>query len=159
MSVNKVILVGRLGGDPEIRHTQDGRPIATFSMATSERWKDKSTGERKEKTEWHRVVVFNENLAKIAGDYLKKGSQAYIEGQLASRKWTDKDGVERTSTEVVLSNFRGTIVLLDSKGEGGGRGTPNEDEYGTTRSRDGDAAKQQPLPNSMNDDLDDEIPF
>jgi single-strand DNA-binding protein len=115
-SVNKVILLGHLGKDPEVRRTQSGDPIVNFSVATSETWKDKSTGERKEKTEWTRIVIFNENLAKVAESYLRKGSKVYLEGSLATRKWTDKDGQEKYSTEVVLSKFNGTLVLLDSKG-------------------------------------------
>ena len=123
-SVNKVILVGNLGKDPEVRRTQSGDAIVNFSVATSESWKDKATGERKEKTEWHRVVVFNENLAKVAEQYLRKGSKVYLEGSLATRKWTDKDGIERYSTEVVLSKFNGTLVLLDSKGSNSGDDGP-----------------------------------
>src|ERR1051325_5932156 len=119
-SVNKVILVGNLGKDPEVRHTQDGRSIVNLSVATSENWKDKQTGERKERTEWHRVVIFNENLAKIAEQYLKKGAKVYLEGQLQTRKYTDKDGSEKYSTEIVLQKFRGELVMLDGRGEGGG---------------------------------------
>src|SRR5213080_141204 len=119
-SVNKVILVGNLGKDPEIRRTQDGRPIANLSVATSESWRDKATGERKEKTEWHRVVIFNEGLCKIAEQYLKKGAKVYIEGQLQTRKWTDQNNVERYSTEVVLQNFNSTLTMLDSRAGGGG---------------------------------------
>ena len=114
-SINKAILLGNLGKDPEIRSTQDGREIANFSLATSESWKDKATGERKEKSEWHKVVVFNEGLVKVVKSYLKKGSKVYVEGAITTRKWTDKDGVEKYSTEIVLQNFNGTIVLLDSK--------------------------------------------
>src|ERR1700674_192236 len=114
-SVNKVILIGNLGKDPEIRRTQDGRPIANLSVATSESWRDKTTGERKEKTEWHRVVIFSEGLCRIAEQYLKKGSKVYLEGQLQTRKWTDQSGVEKYSTEVVLQNFGGTIIMLDGK--------------------------------------------
>ena len=120
-SVNKVILVGNLGRDPEVRHTQDGKPIVNLSIATSESWRDKSTGERKEKTEWHRVVIFNENLAKVAEQYLKKGSTVYIEGQLQTRKYTDKDGVEKYSTEVVLQNFRGELTMLGGRPAGRAR--------------------------------------
>src|SRR3989454_5551470 len=127
-SVNKVILVGNLGKDPEIRRTNDGRPIANLSVATSESWRDKNTGERKEKTEWHRVVIFSEGLCKIAEQYLKKGSKVYLEGQLQTRKYTDKDGVEKYSTEVVLQNFRGELTLLDARG-GGGAGAGGDD-YG-----------------------------
>ncbi len=114
-SVNKVILVGNLGKDPEIRRTQDGRPIANLSIATSETWRDKATGERKEKTEWHRVVIFNEGLCKIAEQYLKKGAKVYIEGALQTRKWTDKDGVEKYSTEVVLQGFNSQLTMLDGR--------------------------------------------
>src|SRR5246127_2501589 len=110
-SVNKVILVGNLGRDPEVRSTQDGGKVATLSLATSENWRDKASGERREKTEWHRVVIFNENLAKVAEQYLRKGSKVYLEGQLQTRKYNDKDGVEKYSTEVVLSRFRGDLVL------------------------------------------------
>jgi len=122
-SVNKVILVGNLGKDPEIRRTQDGRPIANLSIATSETWRDKGTGERKEKTEWHRVVIFSEPLCKIVEQYLKKGAKVYIEGALQTRKWTDQSGVEKYSTEVVLQNFRGELTLLDRAGGAGGSGT------------------------------------
>src|SRR5277367_5530037 len=119
-SVNKVILVGNLGKDPEIRSTQDGREIANFSIATSESWKDKNTGERKEKTEWHNIVVFNDRLITVIKNYVKKGSKLYIEGALQTRKWTDKDGRDRYTTEVVLQNFNGTLTMLDSKRDGGG---------------------------------------
>lgn len=112
-SVNKVIIVGNLGKDPEIRATQDGREIASLTVATSESWKDKSSGERKEKTEWHRVVIFNENLVRVVRDYAHKGSKLYIEGQIATRKWQDKDGQDRFSTEIVVQGFHGTITLLD----------------------------------------------
>ena len=119
-SVNKVILVGNVGKDPEIRRTQDGRPIANLSLATSESWRDTNTGERKDKTEWHRVVIFNENLCKVVEQYVKKGSKLYIEGQLQTRKWTDQSGAEKYSTEVVLQGFSGTLTMLD--GASGGRG-------------------------------------
>lgn len=119
-SVNKVILVGNVGKDPEIRRTNDGRPIANISLATSESWRDKATGERKEKTEWHRVVIFSEPLCKIVEQYVKKGSKLYIEGSLQTRKWTDKDGQEKYSTEVVLQGFNGSLTMLD--GASGGRG-------------------------------------
>ena len=119
-SVNKVILVGNVGKDPEIRRTQDGRPIANLSLATSESWRDKATGEKKEKTEWHRVVIFSEPLCKVVEQYVKKGAKLYIEGQLQTRKWTDKDGAEKYSTEVVLQGFSGSLTMLD--GAGGGRG-------------------------------------
>ncbi|MDQ0320399.1 single-strand DNA-binding protein [Pararhizobium capsulatum DSM 1112] len=119
-SVNKVILIGNLGADPEIRRTQDGRPIANLNIATSETWRDRNSGERKEKTEWHRVVIFNEGLCKVAEQYLKKGATVYIEGQLQTRKWQDKDGQDRYSTEVVLQGFNSTLTMLGGRGEGGG---------------------------------------
>ena len=119
-SVNKVILVGNLGRDPEVRHTQDGKPIVNLSIATSETWRDRNTGERKERTEWHRVVIFNENLAKVAEQYLKKGSTVYVEGQLQTRKYTDNSGVEKYSTEVVLQNFRGELTMLGGRAAGTG---------------------------------------
>lgn len=118
-SVNKVILVGNLGRDPEVRRTGAGDPIVTFSIATTESWRDKSSGEKRERTEWHNVVIFNEPLGKIAEQYLKKGSKAYIEGQLQTREYQDKDGNQRKSTEVVLQRFRGELTLLDSRGRGG----------------------------------------
>lgn len=121
-SVNKVILIGNLGADPEIRRTQDGRPIANLSVATSESWRDKNTGERREKTEWHRVVIFNEGLCKIAENYLKKGSKVYLEGQLQTRKWQDQSGQDKYSTEVVLQGFNGNLTMLDGRNEGGGGG-------------------------------------
>jgi single-strand DNA-binding protein len=119
-SVNKVILIGNLGADPDIKRTQDGRPIANLSIATSESWRDKNSGERREKTEWHRVVIFNEGLCKIAESYLKKGSKVYIEGQLQTRKWTDQSGQDKYSTEVVLQGFNGNLTMLDGRNEGGG---------------------------------------
>src|SRR5436189_5167595 len=121
-SVNKVILVGNLGKDPEVRRMQDGRPVGKRSVATSESWRDKATGERKEKTEWHRVVIFNEGLAKIAEQYLKKGSKVYLEGALQTRKWTDQQGVEKYSTEVVLQGFNTALTMLDLWGGGDGSG-------------------------------------
>lgn len=114
-SVNKVILIGNVGRDPEIRRTQDGRPIANLSIATSESWRDKSSGERKEKTEWHRIVVFSEPLCKVIEQYVKKGAKLYVEGQLQTRKWTDKDGVEKYSTEIVLQGFNGVLTMLGDK--------------------------------------------
>ncbi|MBA3813394.1 MAG: single-stranded DNA-binding protein [Alphaproteobacteria bacterium] len=119
-SVNKVILVGNLGKDPEVRMTQEGTKIVTFSVATSEYWKDRETQERKERTEWHRVVVFNEKLAEIADKYLRKGSKIYVEGQLQTRKWTDQAGQEKYTTEVIISRFKGELAMLDSKGQGAG---------------------------------------
>ncbi len=121
-SVNKVILIGNLGADPEIRRTQDGRPIANLNIATSETWRDKSSGERKEKTEWHRVVIFNEGLCKLAEQYLKKGAKVYIEGALQTRKWTDQAGIEKYSTEIVLQGFNSTLTMLDGRGDGAGEG-------------------------------------
>lgn len=121
-SVNKVILVGNLGRDPEVRSTQDGSKIVNLSIATSERWKDKNTGEQREKTEWHRVVIFNENLGRIAEQYLRKGSTCYIEGQLQTRKWTDQQGVEKYTTEVVLQRYRGEMTLLGGRGDSSGGG-------------------------------------
>jgi single-strand DNA-binding protein len=158
-SVNKVILVGNLGKDPEVRHTQDGKTIVNLSIATSENWRDKATGERKEKTEWHRVVIFNEGLAKVAEQYLKKGSTVYIEGQLQTRKWTDKDGIERYSTEVVLQNFRGELTMIGGRpGSGDSSQGSSSDEFGQSspmdRPRSGGVAKQ-----SFARDLDDEVPF
>lgn len=150
-SVNKVILIGNVGKDPEVRRTQDGRPIVNLSVATSESWKDKSTGERKEKTEWHRVVIFNEGLAKVAEQYVKKGSKVYIEGALQTRKWTDKDGVDKYSTEVVLQGFGGALTMLDSpRSDGGDADEPSE----TTRPA---PARKKPAP--AHADMDDEIPF
>jgi single-strand DNA-binding protein len=140
-SVNKVILVGNLGKDPESRNTQDGREIASFSLATSETWKDKSSGEKKEKTEWHRIVVFNEGLVGVVKQYVKKGSKVYLEGQLQTRKWTDQSGAEKYSTEVVLTAFGGTLVML---------GSPNGGE---------ERPSQKPQSAPRGDVLDDEIPF
>jgi len=145
-SINKVILVGNLGKDPEVRHTQDGRPIVNLSVATSENWKDKNTGEKREKTEWHRVVIFSEGLARVAEQYLKKGSKVYIEGQLQTRKWTDQNGQERYSTEVVLQNFNSQMVLLDGRRDGGGASY----EVGDQRSSSG---------GGQSFELNDDIPF
>jgi single-strand DNA-binding protein len=149
-SVNKVILVGNLGRDPEVRQTQDGNPIVNLSLATSENWRDKATGERRERTEWHRVVIFNERLADVAQKYLRKGSKVYIEGQLQTRKWTDQDGRDRYSTEVVLQRFRGELTMLDSRGDGGGGGGG---DYG------GGGSGGPPPASGGGGDLDDEIPF
>ena len=121
-SVNKVILVGNLGADPEIRRTQDGRPIANLRVATSESWRDKQSGERRERTEWHRVVIFNEGLCRIAEQYLRKGSKVYLEGQLQTRKWQDQSGQDRYSTEVVLQGFNSQLTMLDSRAGGGMQG-------------------------------------
>jgi len=127
-SVNKVTLLGFLGADPEVRRTQDGRPIVNLRLATSESWRDKSTGERREKTEWHRVVIFNEGLAKVAEQYLRKGSHVYMEGQLQTRKWQDQSGADRYSTEVVLQNFRGELKMLDRVGDSGGSSDRDHDD-------------------------------
>jgi single-strand DNA-binding protein len=127
-SVNKVILVGNLGRDPEVRYTQDGRPIVNLNVATSESWRDKNSGERREKTEWHRVVIFSEGLAKIAQQYLKKGSKIYLEGALQTRKWQDKDGQEKYSTEVILQGFNAVLTMLDGRPGGGGE-SGGRDEF------------------------------
>ena len=156
-SVNKVILIGNLGADPEIRRTQDGRPIANLRVATSESWRDKTTGERKEKTEWHRVVIFNEGLCKIVEQYLKKGSKVYLEGALQTRKWQDKDGQDRYSTEVVLQGFNSQLTMLDTRG-GGGAGADTGDSFGSP----GPTAARKPAmagAAGKRDDMDDEIPF
>jgi len=165
-SVNKVILIGNLGADPEIRRTQDGRPIANLRLATSDSWKDKTTGERKEKTEWHRVVIFNENLCRIAEQYLKKGSKVYIEGALQTRKWQDQSGQDRYSTEVVLQGFRGELTLLDRAGSGaGGGGDFGADDSGGEFGSSGPtrkvaaAAGAGAAARSPRGDMDDEIPF
>jgi single-strand DNA-binding protein len=150
-SVNKVILVGNLGKDPEIRHTQDGRPIANLSVATSEKWTDKRTGEVREKTEWHRVVIFNEGLCGVAEKYLKKGSKVYLEGALQTRKWQDQSGQDKYSTEVVLQVFNSKLVLLDRAGDrAGGDVGSDEDDFGRKPAMAG-ASKRG--------DIDDEIPF
>jgi len=157
-SVNKVILIGNLGRDPEIRSTQDGREIANITIATSETWKDKNSGERKEKTEWHRVVIFNENLVKVVKNYLKKGAKVYLEGALQTRKYTDKDGSEKYSTEIVLQGFNGTLTMLDGKRDDAG----GSSDYGSSSSQ----SYSQPSSSSSNTQsrpaaelLDDEIPF
>ena len=151
-SVNKVILVGNLGRDPETRQTQDGRPIVNMSVATSENWRDRQTGERRERTEWHRVVIFNERLAEVAQNYLRKGSKVYLEGQLQTRKWTDQSGQERYTTEVVLQRFRGVLTMLDSRGGDGGGGGGGRD-YG------GEPAGAQPTGDDPPVQIDDDVPF
>jgi single-strand DNA-binding protein len=159
-SVNKVILVGNLGKDPEIRRTQDGRPIANLSVATSEQWRDKATGERKEKTEWHRVVIFSEGLAKVAEQYLKKGAKVYIEGQLQTRKWTDQAGVEKYSTEVVLQGFNSNLTMLDGRSggaSGGGFSDEPGNDFGSPAPRRAVAAAGGG--GGRNADMDDDIPF
>jgi single-strand DNA-binding protein len=129
-SVNKVILIGNLGRDPEVRRTANGDPVVTFSLATTESWRDKATGERRDRTEWHNVVIFNENLGKIAEQYCKKGAKIYIEGQLQTREFQDKDGNQRKTTEVVLQRFRGELTLLDSRGRGGDEGAYGGESFG-----------------------------
>jgi len=162
-SVNKVILIGNLGADPEIRRTQDGRPIANLRIATSESWRDKATGERKEKTEWHRVVIFNEGLCKIAEQYLKKGAKVYLEGALQTRKWQDQSGQDRYSTEVVLQGFNSQLTMLDRAGGGGGGEFGGEDSGGDFGAS-GPSAPRKPAmagagAGGRSGDLDDEIPF
>jgi len=165
-SVNKVILLGNLGRDPDVRSSQDGTKIVNLSIATSERWKDRMSGEPRERTEWHRVVIFNENLARIAEQYLRKGSSVYVEGQLQTRKWTDQQGVEKYSTEVVLSRFRGELTLLGGRGDGGGYGDSMGGGYGggqgaapATSSAGGAATPASPPPMHGDDAIDDDIPF
>jgi single-strand DNA-binding protein len=160
-SVNKVILVGNLGKDPEIRRTQDGRPIANLSVATSESWRDKATGERKEKTEWHRVVIFNEGLCKVAEQYLKKGAKVYIEGQLQTRKWTDQSGAEKYSTEVVLQGFNSNLTMLDGRSGGGGGNFGPDDSSGDFGSGGPSVAapRRAVAAGARNSDMDDDIPF
>lgn len=185
-SVNKVILVGNLGRDPEMRRLGSGDPVCNLRIATSESWKDKASGERKEKTEWHSVVIYNDNLARVAEQYLRKGSKVYIEGQLQTRKWTDNSGVEKYTTEVVLQRFRGEMTILDGRGGGGGGDFAGEDEGGGQISRGGDfgggrgsdrggefgggraqGGERRPAPASSGSggggnrgyDLDDDIPF
>lgn len=160
-SVNKVILIGNLGADPEIRRTQDGRPIANFNIATSESWRDKNTGERREKTEWHRVVVFNEGLCKVIEQYVKKGSKVYIEGALQTRKWQDKEGQDRYTTEVVLQGFNGSLTMLDGRGDNAGGGDyGGGSQYGGGGGYGGGQQNQNPSGGApMGGEIDDEIPF
>src|SRR5690349_15102802 len=159
-SVNKVILVGNLGADPEIRRTQDGRPIANLRVATSDTWRDKATGERREKTEWHRVVIFNEGLCKVAEQYLKKGSKVYIEGSLQTRKWQDQSGQDRYSTEVVLQGFNSQLTMLDRAGGGGDFATEEGGSGDFAASGGGSRARKPAMAGGgRRDDLDDEIPF
>jgi len=150
-SVNKVILVGNLGADPDVRSTKDGRPIVNLSLATSESWRDKSSGERREKTEWHRVVIFSEGLCRIAEQYLKKGAKVYIEGNLQTRKWQDDNGADRYSTEVVLQNFGGVMTMLDSRNGGGdfqaaGNDSANHDSAGPALASGGDSGINDDIP-------------
>ena len=161
-SVNKVILIGNLGADPEIRRTQDGRPVANLRVATSDSWRDKATGERRERTEWHRVVIFNEGLCRIAEQYLKKGAKVYLEGQLQTRKWQDPQGQDRYSTEVVLQGFNSQLTMLDRAGAGGGGGAgADAGEPGDFGSAGPTAPRERKpaMAGAKRDDLDDEIPF
>ncbi|MBX9707583.1 MAG: single-stranded DNA-binding protein [Caulobacteraceae bacterium] len=155
-SVNKVILVGNLGRDPEIRTTPNGDRIANLSLATSETWRDKSSGERKEKTEWHRVAIFNDNIVKVVENYVKKGSTIYVEGQLQTRKWTDQQGVEKYTTEVVIGRFNGNLTLLGGRGEGGGMSRSSDDDYSSGFSTGG---ANKPSGPRESYDLNDDIPF
>lgn len=167
-SVNKVILIGNLGADPEIRHLQDGRPVCNLRVATTDSWRDKASGERREKTEWHNVVIFNEGLCRIAEQYLKKGSKVYIEGQLQTRKWQDASGQDRYTTEIVLQNYRGELTMLDGRSGGGmsegsfggydsgGGGYGRSRSGGSDRGGGGESAGSR---GSFDKELDDEIPF
>ncbi|WP_165920020.1 single-stranded DNA-binding protein [Agrobacterium tumefaciens] len=177
-SVNKVILIGNVGADPEIRRTQDGRPIANLRIATSETWRDRNSGERKEKTEWHTVVVFNEGLCKVVEQYVKKGAKLYIEGQLQTRKWQDQAGNDRYSTEIVLQGFNSTLTMLDGRGEGGGAARSGGGDFGggndygsgggssygggydqQSSSRGGSARGGSQPAGGFSNDMDDDIPF
>ena len=169
-SVNKVILIGNLGADPEVRHTQDGRSICNLRLATTDTWRDKQSGERREKTEWHSVVVFNEQLGKIAQQYLKKGAKVYIEGQLQTRKWQDNSGNDRYTTEVVLQNYNGQLTMLDGRSGGasgfndGGHadfhtGSSEGSRSGGFKSSSAGKSRESLAPKSFEKDLDDEIPF
>ncbi len=160
-SVNKVILVGNLGRDPEVRRTSAGDPVVSFSVATSESWRDKASGERKERTEWHNVVIFNENLGKIAEQYCKKGSKVYLEGQLQTREYTDRDGNQRKTTEVVLSRFRGELALLDGRGrDAAGPYESGNDSFGRMTPREeGPERRPGGSPVRAADIIDDDIPF
>lgn len=161
-SLNKVMLIGNLGRDPEVRHTNDGARVGTLSLATSESWKDKATGERKDRTEWHRIVIFNENLVDVAEKYMKKGTKVFIEGQLQTRKWTDASGSEKYTTEVVLSRFKGELTILDSRSSSGDSPFPSEASYGSygpssAGSLGGESHSGSSIPSRA--PIDDEIPF
>ncbi len=168
-SVNKVILVGNLGRDPEVKNMQDGRSMVNMSVATSETWRDRQSGERKERTEWHRVVIFNEKLAEVAQKFVRKGSKVYVEGQLSTRKWTDQSGQERYTTEVVIPRFGGALTMLDGRGGGGGEGGGGggggmDDDYGgggggSSMSGGGGGGGGRPASRGSKADLDDDIPF
>jgi len=165
-SVNKVILVGNLGKDPEARTFANGGKVVSFSLATSENWKDRASGERKEKTEWHNISIFSEGLAGIAEKFLRKGSKVYLEGQLETRKWQDQSGNDRYTTDVVLRNFNSSMVLLDARGEGGGGGSRSYDDSageggfgGSGYGGGGSKPQSRPQPAAFDSDLDDDVPF
>jgi single-strand DNA-binding protein len=154
--VNKVILVGNLGADPEVRRLNSGEQVVNIRLATSETWRDKATGERRERTEWHRVVIFNENIGKVVEQYCKKGSKVYLEGQIQTRKWTDQSGVEKFSTEIVLQRFRGELTLLDSRGDG----AANDERGPSSFGRSSPVEKRPALAGGGGSDIiDDDIPF
>ena len=153
-SVNKVILVGNLGADPDVRHMQDGRPVVNLSIATSESWKDRNTGERRERTEWHRVVIFSEGLARVAEQYLRKGSMVYIEGQLQTRKWQDQNGIDKYTTEIVLQGFNSNLTMLGSRGGGGMRDNAGNNPASGSEPSGGGQERA-----GFASDMDDEIPF
>jgi single-strand DNA-binding protein len=156
--VNKVILIGNLGQDPEVRFMPSGNPVASLRLATTDSWMDKQSGQRQERTEWHNVVIFNENLGRVAKQYLRKGSKVYLEGQIQTRKWQDNNGQDRYSTEVVLQRFRGELLLLDSR-EGGGRSDYGDDTSGGYSSGGASNRQQRPQPAAFDTDLDDDVPF
>jgi single-strand DNA-binding protein len=165
-SLNKVQIIGNLGRDPDVRTLNDGSPVVNLAVATSESWKDRQSGERRERTEWHRVVIFNENLARVAQNYLRKGSKVYLEGQLQTRKWQDQSGTEKYTTEIVLQRFRGELVMLDSRGEGGSGGRSSGGDYGAGSYGGGDQGGGHSSGggdfgggSGPAGDLDDEIPF
>ncbi len=167
--VNKVILVGNLGKDPEARTFANGGKVVSFSLATSENWKDRNSGERKEKTEWHNISIFSEGLAGVAERFLRKGSKVYLEGQLETRKWQDQSGNDRYTTDVVLRNFNSSMVLLDARGEGGGGGSRSYDDtgeggfggagYSGGGGGGGSKPQSRPQPAAFDSDLDDDVPF
>jgi single-strand DNA-binding protein len=165
-SVNKVILVGNLGRDPEVRSMQDGRSMVNMSVATSDTWRDRQSGERKERTEWHRVVIFNEKLAEVAQKFVRKGSKVYVEGQLSTRKWTDQSGQERYTTEVVIPRFGGALTMLDGRGDGGGAGAGAsmggggmDDDFSPPPANGGGGGGGRPAARGKAGELDDDIPF
>jgi single-strand DNA-binding protein len=163
-SINKVILIGNLGADPEIRRLNSGDPVVNLRIATTETWRDKNSGERKDRTEWHNVVIFNDNLAKVAEQYLKKGAKVYIEGQLQNRKWQDQSGQDRYTTEVVLQKFRGELQMLDTRGQGGDQqvgysGGGRASDFGQSGPADQGARNGSTSRGSLSRELDDEIPF